>query len=132
VIPLCSSWEKKYAVMSKPKTKMMPKRMINNHFLPESGFGWTAPRGGVVLSIVEVLSIGSVLSIVEVLSIGGILSLVEVLSVEGVLSLVILLSIVEVLSIVTHQGKECQILTRDCFRTYNIFSGPDGSFHPQY
>ena len=107
-------------MMSKPKTKMMPKRMINNHFLPESGFGWTAPRGGVVLSIVEVLSIG------------GVLSIVEVLSVEGVLSLVILLSIVEVLSIVTHQGKECQILTRDCFRTYNIFSGPDGSFHPQY
>ena len=123
---------------------MMPKRMISNHFFPESGFGWTAPRGGVVLSIVEVLSIGSVLSIVEVLSVGGVLSIVEVLSVggvlsivevlsiEGVLSIVILLSIVEVLSIVTHQGKECQILTRDCFRTYNIFSGPDGSFHPQY
>ena len=123
---------------------MMPKRMINNHFLPESGFCWTPPRGGGVLSIVEVLSIGGVLSIVEVLSIGGvlsivevlsiggILSIVEVLSVEGVLSIVILLSIEEVLSIVTHQGKECQILTRDCFRTYDILSGPDGSSHPQY
>jgi len=109
--------------------------MIKNHFFPESGFGLTfgltALWAGMVLSVVEVLSGAVMLSIVEVLSsrevvvIAEALSSVAVLLISGVLSLV-------VLSIVTHQGKECQILTRDCFRTYNIFSGPDGSSHPRY